>query len=333
MENIGTGIVARPIDGPRGRSVPAKRGTIRAKRSESGVRLGPGRGCQFRGEEVAMQDCPRLIVLNLLLSIAAITAAAGCTGTAAAEPAMSDEEIERFLLKGKVVESKEVGTGITKPWKVTLELEGKTMRALFKDIDVYKPGMTKFPDGKSEMNFSDKYVYERAAYLMDRRLGMKMVPVAVNRQWSGKSGAMVQWVEDAIAENDRIAEGLEPDDPVVMDHQKAIMKLFDALIYNVDRNQTNMLYTRPDWKLHLIDHSRSFRRSKKLPEIFMAKPVSLPRSMLEELQSLDDKELKALLKNLVTGPQIKTMLQRRDLILQKVADDRESYGDNLVFQD
>jgi len=51
------------------------------------------------------------------------------------------------------------------------------------------------------------------------------------------------------------------------------------------------------------------------------------------LLNLDEKELKALLKNLVTGPEVKAMMERRDLILQKIADDRKSFGDNLVFQD
>ena len=222
-----------------------------------------------------------LLILNFLFALAAATAAPGCSGADASEPTMTDEEIEHFLLKGKVVDSKEVGTGITKPWKVTLELDGKTLRALFKDVDVYKPGMTKFPGGKSEMNFSDKYIYERAAYLLDRQLGMDMVPVAVNRQWSGKSGAMVEWIENGIAEHERLEQGLETDDPVLTDHQAAIMRLFDALIYNVDRNQSNMLYTRDDWNLHLIDHSRSFRRDKKLPEAFKSKPASLPRALFE----------------------------------------------------
>jgi hypothetical protein len=280
-----------------------------------------------------MDRATRVVVPSFLFAVVAVTAASVCSGSAAAEHPMSDGEIERFLLEAKVAESEQIGTGITKPWKMTLELDGRTLHALFKDVDVYKPGLTRFPGGKSEMNFSDKYAYERAAYLLDRQLGMNMVPVAVNRQWSGKSGAMIEWVENAIKENERLDQGLEPDDPVLMENQKAIMRLFDALIYNVDRNQTNMLYTRDDWNLHLIDHSRSFRRDKKLQEAFTARPSSLPRSLFEELEALDEKEVKALLKNLVTGPQIKAMMQRRDAILEKIADDRERYGDNLVFQD
>jgi hypothetical protein len=289
---------------------------------------------QVGGEVSMMRGRTRLVVfiLLLLLTAAAGSSVPACAEAGAAEPPMSDEEIERFLLKGKVVDSEEVGTGITKPRKVTLELDGRTMHALFKDFDVEKPGLTRFPGGKSEMNFSDKYIYEVAAYVLDRRLGMNMVPVAVKRQWGGKTGAMIAWVEDGIKENERLEQGIGPDDPVVADYQIAIMRLFDALIYNVDRNQTNMLYTGDDWRLHLIDHSRSFRRNKDLLTAFTASPASLPPALLEELESLEEKELKTLLKNLVSGPQVKALMQRRDLILEKIAEDRKLYGDNMVFQ-
>jgi hypothetical protein len=252
---------------------------------------------------------------------------------AVAAEGMTDEEMERFLLEASVVDSKEIGTGITKPHRLTLELDGETIYAAFKDVDIHKPGVTRFPGGKTEMNFTDKYIYEIAAYRLDRRLGMNMVPVAVVRKWNGKSGSFVEWIDDAIAENQRIEQGLEPPDPVAVDYQKAVMRLFDALIYNVDRNQTNMLFRKSDWKLFLIDHSRSFRQIKKLPKAFAGNPKSLPRDLLTQLESLEAAELKTLLKNVATGPQIKTMLLRRDQILVEIAEDRESYGDNMVFQD
>ena len=221
------------------------------------------------------------------------------------------------------------------PSKLTLELDGKTMTAAWKDVDIYKSGMTKLPDGKSEINFSDKYVYERAAYLLDRHLGLNMVPVAVIRKWRGKEGAVVEWVENATPEHVRQDQELHPPDPVSFDYQMAIMKLFDALIYNVDRNLSNQLITMDgdEWKLHLIDHSRSFRQVKNLPKVFASKPVSLPRDLLTELEAMNDETLKELLKGVVTKPQIKTMLVRRDKILEKIASDRKSYGDRMVFQD
>ena len=275
---------------------------------------------------------PARPALRSLLLLASLANTLMFTHAAAAE-AMTDEKMERFLLEAKVVGAKELGTGITKPHRLTLELDGKTIYAAFKDVDVFKPGVTRFPGGKTEMNFTDKYIYEIAAYRLDRRLGMNMVPVAVVRKWNGKSGSFVEWIDCAIAENQRIEQGIEPPDPVAIDYQKAVMRLFDALIYNVDRNQTNMLFRKSDWKLFLIDHTRSFRQIKKLPKAFAENPKSLPRDLLTQLESLGAAELKTLLKNVATGPQIKSLLLRRDQILVEIAEDRESYGDNMVFQD
>jgi hypothetical protein len=256
------------------------------------------------------------------------------SGVAAADsPAVSDQEMENFLLNAKIVESEALGTGVTKPYKLTLELDGTTRNAAFNYIDVSKPGVTKLPGGKSEVNFSDKYTYNRAAYLLDRRLGLSMVPVTVIRKWQSYTGSVVEWIEGTVTEEGRIEKGLEPPDPVLADQQKAIMNLFDVLIANVDRNQGNILWRMSDWKLYMIDMTRSFRQTKELPEAWVAKPASLPRALLTALESLQEEELKTLLKGLVTGPQIKAVIQRRDLILEKIAADRKSYGDNLVFQD
>jgi len=273
---------------------------------------------------------PKLHPRNLLIA----SLAAGWVAAAfAAGPTPGDAEMERFLLNAEIVDSEALGTGITKPYKLTLELDGTTRHAAFNYVDVYKPGVTKLPGGKTETNFSDKYQYNRAAYLLDRRLGMNMTPVAVLRRWQGKSGTVVEWIDGVVTEHERTEQGLEPADPVLADHQRAVMNLFDVLIANVDRNLGNILWRTDDWKLYLIDTTRSFRQTKELPPAWAAKPASLPRALLTELESLQEDELKSLLKDLVTGPQIKALLQRRDLILEKIAVDRKSYGDHLVFQD
>ena len=45
--------------------------------------------------------------------------------------------------------------------------------------------------------------------------------------------------------------------------EKQLMYLFDNLIFNDDRNQTNILYDSA-WKLWMIDHTRAFRRFTQL---------------------------------------------------------------------
>jgi hypothetical protein len=119
----------------------------------------------------------------------------------------------------------------------------------------------------------------------------------------------------------------------VLTRQRAVMVLFDALIQNVDRNLANQLWTPADWRLHLIDHSRGFRLWKDLPEEFAGAPASLPRALLAGLEGLEEESLAVGLERLVSRAQIKALLKRRDRILEKIASDRQQYGDAMVFQD
>ena len=111
-----------------------------------------------------------------------------------------------------------------------------------------------------------------------------------------------------------------------------MMHLFDALIGNVDRHAGNQLWTTADWKLHLIDHSRSFRNSKTLPETYEQAPSMLSRELFEGLQALDEESLVAATQGLIGKAQIESLLLRRDGILAKIARDRYEFGDDWVFQ-
>jgi len=248
-----------------------------------------------------------------------------------AEPSMTDEQIEDFMKTAEVVSAKEIGSGISKPLRLELARNGFEMSVAFKNIDIYKPGLTKFESGRV-MNFSDSYKYDRVAYLLDRELRLNMVPVTAVREYEGQIGAVVQWIEDAIDETKRRRQELKPDDPAVLVRSRALMTLFDALIANDDRNLGNQLYT-PDWKLHLIDHSRAFRLNKALSKGFMKTPISLPRELLPRLEALEVKALIKRFEGLVSKAQIKALLARRDKILGKIESDRAEYGDELVFLD
>ena len=247
-------------------------------------------------------------------------------------PSPADLEIERFLLEGNVIDEKEIPVGITHPLKLTLQLDGETMVAAFKTIDSMHVGKTDFPDGSYEMNFVDSYKNDRAAYLLDRQLGLNMIPVVVLRNYKGKSGALVAWVNDAIDERERREKKLKPDDYRVLSRQQEQMKIFETLVLNVDLNQTNMLYTE-DWKLHLIDHSRAFRSWKSVPDTFMKNPISLTRELLAKLEALEEQQVREMLKGLVPKSKVKALIIRRDIIVEKIAADRRKFGDWAVFPD
>jgi hypothetical protein len=247
-------------------------------------------------------------------------------------PQRDDAFVEAVLREGEVLESRPIGSGITQPDKVLLEYRGHRMHAAFKsaDIDLLRQVTV---GGKPELHFTDRYVYERAAYLLDRRLGLNMVPVTVIREIDGVEGALVAWIDNAINENERMSTDWMAQDPLRITYQRSVMRLFDALIHNIDRNISNQLYTLDDRKLYLIDHSRSFRLNKRPSGEFMNKPASLPRSLWNELGSLEFKELRELMRGVLSKAQIKALLARRDAILKKIERDRAEFSDAIVFQD
>jgi len=243
-----------------------------------------------------------------------------------------DLAIESILREGHVVSVRDLGIGVTKPKKLVVERDGETRKACFKTLDKAPRFRQRTQRRTPDHQLSDRYQYERAAYLLDRRLGLDMVPVAVLRVVEGTHGAAIDWISDAIDERQRRQENLHPSNAVEFSHQQSIMRVFDALILNSDRHPGNLLHTPDDgWRLHLIDHSRSFRLDRELPQAFVRRPITLPRWLFAELQSIDTSELTELLDGLVGRLRIEAMMARRDQIIAKVERDRGLYGDAVVF--
>ncbi len=243
----------------------------------------------------------------------------------------SDAEVEQCLSEAEIGKKAGKLVGVTKPEHLEIDCSIEIESAVFKLLDEHRRGVTRLGGGATEMNFSDSYKYERAAYLLDRELGLGMVPVAVIRNIKGDEGALVAWIPNAGHE----ASMERPTGPqmAALAQQKALMGLFDALILNVDRRQENWMIDKETWDLYLIDHSRAFRDRKKLPDGFADKLVRMDQSLYTNLEALNEERLTELLEDLVSGAQIESLLARRDLILQKIDQDREVYGDSIVFME
>jgi hypothetical protein len=243
--------------------------------------------------------------------------------------AQTDTEIEECLANGSI-SGDEVLYGLTKPLKVMVDCGGWQQKAAFKDIDVQKDGVYKLANGDREFNFTDRYHYERAAYLIDRELGLNMVPVAVLRRYRGRDGVLVAWIHDAV-NGKRLSPGLSGATIAALERQKSVMRMFDSLIYNVDRRPENWLVNESTAKLYLIDHSQSFRIKPKLQAVFAENRIWIPKDMFDRLQQLELGELIALTEGLINKGQVKAVLKRRDLIVDKIERDRSEYGDESVF--
>jgi len=246
-----------------------------------------------------------------------VMAAAVWTVQAAQETASDyqGQAAEEFLSKASVKESRPLGEGITRPFRVTLERDGVTHLAVFKNVDIRKPGVTTLADGSMEIDFQDSWETEIAAYVVDRIIGLGMVPATVQRYMDGKAGSMQWFVESEMTEAQRMERGLASPDAQDWQDQTDKAMLFDQLIANVDRHQRNILITK-DYKIRLIDHSRSFRTNRSLKE-----PDKLQRfsqSLLEGIKRLEKDDLKKKVDSHISSGQIDRLLQRRDEILKLV---------------
>jgi hypothetical protein len=118
-----------------------------------------------------------------------------------------------------------------------------------------------------------------------------------------------------------------------------LQRAFDNLIANEDRHQNQFLIT-DDWRMILIDHSRSFRTSGKFAkkliydEKFKEGPrlmKQLPRAFVEKLKGLDMESIKGVVGEYLTDKEIEHVLIRRDLILKWLDKQIKKEGEDKVL--
>jgi len=208
-----------------------------------------------------------------------------------------------------------------------LERDGVRAAAAFNSVDEVVRGVTRH-HGVIVTDFHDYHLYGCAAYRLDRLLDLDRVPPTVPREVEGTTGSISLWIEHTIMESDRAARHLEPPDPFRWNQQKKIMVVFDNLIGNVDRNQGNVLIDRT-WRLWFIDHTRAFVTTPEL-----VSPQSLnrcERGLYRALQRLDPEAVRRELSAYLTDPQIDAVLTRRDLILERLEQEIDRFGESVVL--
>ena len=90
------------------------------------------------------------------------------------------------------------------------------------------------------------------------------MPVSVERRVERKPAAVTWWIDDVMMdEAERLKRVKEKTVPAQWRSTKTasyfhVLRVFDELIQNRDRNAGNLLWTR-DGKLWMIDHTRAFR--------------------------------------------------------------------------
>ncbi len=260
------------------------------------------------------------ISLGLFLGILVSFNGNALMAETAAAGTLTREQKEDFLRKARIVRSREISSGITRPRRATLSNGKLTHDAQIQKVDIRKPIFQTLSG--TEIGFTDSYKYNIAAYRLDKILGLEMIPVSVERKVQGTPTAVTWWVDDVLmTEKDRFVKHHPVPDMERRNRQIYCVRVFDQLIYNTDRNLGNLLITK-DWKLWMIDHTRAFRRNKRLKS--GKDLVRCDRRLLSALRKLDYETLWAELYPLLTKSQIKALLVRRDRTVeifdQKIAE-------------
>ncbi len=242
---------------------------------------------------------------------------------------LTKEQMEEFLRTADIVATKPVALGITHTLRVTLS-NGKIYHdAHVQQIDVYKAEY-RSKEGV-EKNFTDSYKYNIAAYRLDKLLGMDMVPVCVYRVINGKPSAIDWWVDNVMFdEAGRREKNAEPPDLNYWGKQMNDVRDFDQLIYNVDRNQGNLLIDR-NWRVWAIDHSRSFREIPQLRNPEVLRRIS--NKLLEGMKRLTQENLEAILLPYISKTAIADLLARRDLLVKFFETQITQKGPDVVLTD
>ena len=273
------------------------------------------------------QRAPLAPVLGLAALF--VLAAASLEAQSDASHGLSLAEQENFLLTAKVIRSHPLSVGVTRSIRATLSDGKLTHDAHIQHVDESEPAF-QLATGY-ELNFRDSYKFNIAAYQLDRMLGLGMIPPAVERKIDGKPAALSWWIDDVMmTEKTRYARKLEPPNSDVWNQQIYRVRVFDQLIYNVDRNLGNMVIS-SDWKVWMIDHTRAFRLHKKLN-----KPqhlIQCDRQFLEALRNLDQQECRQKLLGALKKSEISALLARRDLIVSYFDQQAREQGEDAVLFD
>lgn len=270
-----------------------------------------------------------LRVTILLVSVAVPLLPAQATRARVLAATQTLEQKEQFLATAPITSTKAAGQGITHTTRMTLSDGRLTHDAHAQTIDIFKPVYR--TKEFVEKNFHDSYKYNIAAYRVGKLLKLDMLPPCVYREVNGQPASVCWWVDNVkFDELTRREKKIEPPDAEDWTKQLNLVRVFDQLIDNTDRNQTNLLIDQ-EWNLWMIDHSRAFRVTTVLRKPEVLKRVSM--QMVQSMRDLTIEQCNRELKPYLTDEEVRTLMVRRDLLLKFFDDEVKDKGADAVYTD
>ncbi len=243
-------------------------------------------------------------------------------------PFTNEQEALDFLRAATVVDRQEISGGINRPLKLLLEKDGVRMHAIFRDVD--KRERQYRTHDRLVLKFHDFHAFEVAAYRLSRLLEIDGVPPAALREIDGRRGSVQVWIENARTESGRRKDGDKAPGSLEWVRQWQVMRVFDALVDNFDRNIGNILID-SRWKVWLVDHTRTFTIHR---HIYQPERIHLcERGLWRRLRALDETAVQDRLGDLLNKPQQNALMKRRDMLVRYLERLMEERGEARVLFD
>ena len=260
------------------------------------------------------------LVVALILAIGPRPARAGDS-----LPKFTLEQQEEFLRTARIVTTHGVNKGVTNTVRVTMTDGRITHDASVQRIDEHKSVFEKSTGG-SELNFRDSYKFNIAGWRLARLLGLDdMVPPSIERKFQGQTAAFTWWIDDVLMDEvARTSKKIEPPDQDHWNSEMYVVRVFDQLIFNTDRNLTNLIIDK-QWRIWMIDHTRAFRIQRTVPD--PRNLVKCDKTLLAKMKSLDAPGLERELAPYANKEEVRGLLARRDFIVNFF----ERKGDGTLY--
>jgi hypothetical protein len=229
---------------------------------------------------------------------------------------------EHFLLTARIVSEKAAGKGLNHTRKAMLTDGRRSHAAHIQSVNISLP-LFRGKDGSEERDFQDTWKFNVAAWRLAKLLNLTyMTPACVARVVDAKPSSVCWWIDGvAMDERERLQKHISPPDMAFWNQQMDTIRIFDQLIYNMDRSEENLLITR-DWHAWMIDHTRSFRKY-----LTLRNPAAITHctpELLRSLRALRRSDVERELSPFLTTEQIDAVMARRDLIVEKLLATRSS---------
>jgi len=241
---------------------------------------------------------------------------------------------EDFLATAKIVGERRLpmSEGVTQPYDLTLEKDDVTRHGAWKPLS----GIVK--------GYKESWTAEIAAYRLSKYLGLNMVPPTVEREHQGKKGSIQLWVDywknlEAITADKLEPKGIQM---TYFIRKLCLQRAFDNLISNEDRHKRNYLITK-DWRMILIDHSRTFRTTPKFTKNLIYDENfkegknfimdTLPRKFFDILKTLTAASVRDVVGDTLTDDEIASTIARKNLMVAWIEKHIKEIGEAYVLYD